>query len=182
MTFALLGGCQLRPTTLQTYTHPVEMTEWQLNGKLGYRTPNDGGSATFEWQQQPREGNIQFSGPLGFGSAELYWDSGRAELITPKQTYQARSPGELAWHLTGFWLPVSALEYWTRGLAWPGAAGEAQYNEENQLVQLEQLGWSLTFDRYTPIQGVTLPMRIKAAQNSNRFTLLIKEWHAGPTP
>ncbi|MEQ3722492.1 lipoprotein insertase outer membrane protein LolB [Alcanivorax sp.] len=174
-----LSACQLRPTTTAQFENPGQIQQWQMSGKLGYRTANDGGSATFDWRQQPQRGDIHFSGPLGFGSADLHWDSGRAELITAKESYQARSPGELAWHLTGFWLPVSALQYWARGLPWPGAPGDAEYDDQQRLISLEQLGWSLTFDRYEPIAGVTLPYRIKAQQNSNRFTLLIKDWQPG---
>ncbi|MQX54892.1 lipoprotein insertase outer membrane protein LolB [Alcanivorax sediminis] len=175
----ILVGCQTRPTATDTFTHPSQIERWQMDGKLGYRTENDGGSATFEWRQQPTRGDIRFSGPLGFGSAELRWDPGRAELITAKEQYQARSPGELAWHLTGFWMPISALQYWARGLPWPGAPGEARYDENEQLIQLEQLGWQLEFDRYQPVAGVSLPHRVKAQQDGNRFTLLIKQWAPG---
>ena len=175
----ILSACQTPTTEPTTFTHPSQIQGWKMEGKLGYRTANDGGSATFDWRQQPQRGDIHFSGPLGFGSADLRWDSGRAELITAKETYQARSPGELAWHLTGFWLPVSALQYWARGLPWPGAPADAEYDDQQRLISLEQLGWSLTFDRYAPIAGVALPYRIKAQQNSNRFTLLIKDWQPG---
>ncbi len=140
-----LSACQLRPTTTAQFENPGQIQQWQMSGKLGYRTANDGGSATFDWRQQPQRGDIHFSGPLGFGSADLHWDSGRAELITAKESYQARSPGELAWHLTGFWLPVSALQYWARGLPWPGAPSDAEYDDQQRLISLEQLGWSLTF-------------------------------------
>ncbi|ERP90668.1 molecular chaperone LolB [Alcanivorax sp. P2S70] len=175
----ILSACQTPTTELTTFTHPSQIQGWEMEGKLGYRTPNDGGSATFEWRQQPARGEIRFSGPLGFGSADLRWDTGRAELITAKEQYQARSPGELAWHLTGFWLPVSALQYWARGLPWPGAPGEASYDDLERLQSLEQLGWTLTFDRYETVAGVELPFRIKATQNGNRFTLLIKDWQPG---
>ena len=100
----ILSACQTPTTEPTTFTHPSQIQGWEMEGKLGYRTPNDGGSATFEWRQQPARGEIRFSGPLGFGSADLRWDTGRAELITAKEQYQARSPGELAWHLTGVWL------------------------------------------------------------------------------
>ncbi|MED5388325.1 MAG: lipoprotein insertase outer membrane protein LolB [Pseudomonadota bacterium] len=174
-----LSACQLRPTDTDTFTRPDQIQQWEMSGKLGYRTAHDGGSASFDWTQHPNRGQIRFSGPLGFGSADLRWDIGRAELITAKEQYQARSPGELAWHLTGFWLPVSALQYWARGLPWPGAPAESQRDEQGHLQRLQQLGWDLEFDRYGPVSGVTLPHRIKARQNGNRFTLLIKDWRPG---
>ena len=106
----LLSACQTRPVTTGDFTRPEQIKRWEMNGKLGYRTPEDGGSATFDWEQAPRHGAIHFSGPLGFGSAELTWRPGMARLETAKGQWQARSPGELAWHLTGFWLPVDWYE------------------------------------------------------------------------
>ncbi|MDX1802872.1 MAG: lipoprotein insertase outer membrane protein LolB [Alcanivorax sp.] len=175
----LLAACQHLPSGEQHYQTPNQIQQWQINGRLGYRTAHDGGSANFDWRQRPREGLIHFSGPLGIGSAELQWQSNLATLKTAKGTYQAGSPGELAWHLTGFWLPVSALQYWARGLPWPGAPASPTYDDGHQLCHLDQLGWSLDFDRYAPVAGVNLPHRIKARQQDNRFTLLIKNWLPG---
>lgn len=179
-TAALLAACQTVPPPDTHFTRAEQIQRWQMNGKLGYRTRDDGGSANFDWQQAPNHGAIHFSGPLGFGSAELTWQPGIATLETAKGNYQARSPGELAWRLTGFWLPVSALEYWSRGLVWPGAPAESDRNSDGNLIHLEQLGWSLEFDRYQPVGQVPLPHRIKASQDDNRFTLLIHEWRPLP--
>lgn len=176
----LLAACQSQPVVTTDFSRADQIQRWNMNGKLGYRTAEDGGSATFDWHQTPRHGEIHFSGPLGFGSAELTWRPGVARLRTGKGEWQARSPGELAWHLTGFWLPVSALEYWSRGLQWPGAPGEAQTNDAGQITHLQQLGWRLEFDRYENIGRVALPHRIKATQGEDRFTLLIREWQPLP--
>ncbi|SOC24801.1 outer membrane lipoprotein LolB [Alloalcanivorax xenomutans] len=175
----LLTACQQQPVSTD-YTRPDQILKWRMSGKLGYRTEADGGSATFDWHQTPRQGEIQFSGPLGFGSAELRWDPGLAHLRTAKGEWQARTPGELAWHLTGFWLPVSALEYWSRGLVWPGAPAQSDRDQAGNLITLNQLGWQLQFDRYQPVGRVTLPHRIKAEQDGNRFTLLIRDWRPLP--
>lgn len=177
---ALLSACQTQPVTSTDFTRAEQIQRWQMNGKLGYRTANDGGSASFEWQQAPGNGAIHFSGPLGFGSAELTWKPGLARLETSKGEWRARTPGELALHLTGFWLPVSALEYWSRGLEWPGAPAQRENDQDGQLAHLEQLGWRLEFDRYQPVGRITLPHRIKASQGDNRFTLLIREWRPLP--
>lgn len=107
----LLSACQQAPVAPTDFTRADQIQRWEMSGKLGYRTADDGGSASFDWQQAPRYGEIRFSGPLGFGSAELTWQPGMARLETSQGEWQARTPGELAWHLTGFWLPVSALEY-----------------------------------------------------------------------
>lgn len=176
-----LSACQQAPVAPTDFTRAEQIQRWAMSGKLGYRTADDGGSASFDWQQAPRYGEIRFSGPLGFGSAELTWQPGMARLETSQGEWQARTPGELAWHLTGFWLPVSALEYWSRGLAWPGAPAQSDQNENGRLSHLKQLGWELEFDRYQSVGRVALPHRIKARQGADSFTLLIREWQPLPT-
>mgnify|MGYP000851843535 FL=1 len=177
----LLSACQQAPVAPTDFTRADQIQRWEMSGKLGYRTADDGGSASFDWQQAPRYGEIRFSGPLGFGSAALTWQPGMARLETAQGEWQARTPGELAWHLTGFWLPVSALEYWSRGLVWPGAPARSEENDDGRLSQLSQLGWDLEFDRYEAVGRVALPHRIKARQGADSFTLLIREWQPLPS-
>lgn len=176
-----LSGCQTRPADAPAphFERAEDIDRWIIDARLGYRTADDGGSATVQWTQRPSDGHMSLSGPLGFGSATLEWKSGWAELTTSKGTFQARSPEELAWHLTGFWLPVSALTTWTRGLPWPYAPSETEYNEQGDLVSLNQLGWALTFDRYQQEAGVRLPHRIRGEQAENRFTFIIRDWQPG---
>lgn len=171
-----ISACQTPVSDSVHFSRAEQIRHWDISGRLGYRTRSDGGSASVDWQQRPAHGRLHFSGPLGFGSAKLNWDDQKALLKTRKGEFQARTPGELAWRLTGFWLPVAALEYWARGLPWPNVPSTPEYNDQEQLVALTQLGWSLTFDRYQTVAGVALPHRIKAVQNSNRFTLLVKNW------
>ncbi|MGB0538806.1 MAG: lipoprotein insertase outer membrane protein LolB, partial [Alloalcanivorax venustensis] len=78
----LLSACQQAPVAPTDFTRADQIQRWEMSGKLGYRTADDGGSASFDWQQAPRYGEIRFSGPLGFGSAELTWQPGMARLET----------------------------------------------------------------------------------------------------
>ena len=177
----LLAACQTPPVPQTHFTRADQIHRWHMNGKLGYRTAHDGGSANFDWREEPDNGVIHFSGPLGFGGAKLTWRPGQAVLNTSRGTYHASTPGILAWHLTGFWLPVSALEYWSRGLPWPDApkSGE-QRDKAGNLIHLRQLGWTLDFDRYRNDGKIALPHRIKANRGDDRFILLIDQWQPLP--
>ena len=161
----LLGACQTRLPVGPLPDSVDHLQNWNLSGRLGYRAGNDGGSASIDWRQRHPEGEIHFSGPVGIGSARLFWAPGSAEL---------------AWRLTGLWLPVEALQFWVRGLPWPDAPGEEQRNELGQLVALKQLGWSLTFSDYLSSGALTLPQRIRASHDDQRFTLVIRKWEPLP--
>lgn len=182
-----LSGCQLlRPAQDASSVFPAsvhDMSQWQLKGRFGYRAGNDGGSASMHWQQQQDNGNIHFSGPLGFGSAEIQWRPDYAALTNGKGTVEANDTASLAWRLTGLWLPVEALQYWVRGLPFPESDinGSADFNTQGQLSSLQQLGWQLDFERYESVSdGIVLPHKIRATQNDQRFTLIISEWALTP--
>lgn len=172
----VMSGCQRLPPAPMP-DHAEDLRSWQLSGRFGYRTGDDGGSASLSWEQQEERGDLYFSGPLGFGSAHIRWHPEGALLKTGKGEVSAAGPAELAWRLTGLWLPVEALEYWVRGLPWPGAGAQPQFGPTGQLEQLEQLGWQLEFDRYTAVEQLLLPFRIRARHGEQRFTLIIREWN-----
>ncbi len=175
-----LAACQTLQRDLGRDSRQA-LASWSLEGRLGYRSGNDGGSASFHWvQKNPDAGRIHFSGPMGFGSARLEWSPERARLEHGGDTVSAQSPSMLAWRLTGLILPVEQLRYWVRGLAAPQPAATRRKENDGRLSQLRQAGWQLTFDRYQNVTGLQLPHRIKAEQGDQRFTLLIQSWQPVP--
>lgn len=179
----LLAGCQT-PAPVPTGELPASaqaLINWNLKGRLGYRAGDDGGSASLDWRQRNLQGEIHFSGPMGLGSAEIRWAPGAAVLDTGKQRVEAGDTASLAWRLTGLWLPVEALEYWVRGLPYPQAEYQASHTEAGELAALEQLGWQLDFQRYDAVEGgATLPHKIRATREGQRFTLLVQAWEPLP--
>jgi outer membrane lipoprotein LolB len=175
-----LGACQSR-LPLGPLPDSVEaLHNWNLSGRLGYRAGNDGGSASVDWRQRHPHGELHFSGPVGIGSARLFWAPDGARLDTGREQFSAPSSAELAWRLTGLWLPVEALQFWVRGLPWPDAVWEEQRDEHGLLTRLQQLGWDLTFSDYQPTAGLTLPQRIRASHEDQRFTLVVRRWEPLP--
>lgn len=172
----ILGGCQQLPVGPMP-DDPRELEQWNLDARFGYRTAHDGGSASLTWRQRSEHGEMRLSGPLGFGSAHIVWHAdGTARLDTGKEQVSAASPAELAWRVTGVWLPVEALTWWVRGLAWPGAPAEPEFSDTGELVALRQLGWALRFDRHGDVAGLKLPFRVRANQGDQHFTLVIRDW------
>lgn len=176
----LLGACQSRLPDGPLPDSAEQLTRWQLSARLGYRVADEGGSAGLLWQQRDKQGQVRLSGPVGFGSAELRWSPQGAELDTGKERWQASSSLELAARLTGLLLPMEALTFWVRGLAWPDAPATASDDSNGQLATLDQLGWQLTFSQYQLYQGLALPGRIRAERAGQRFTLVVKSWRPLP--
>lgn len=178
-----LSGCRTVPPEPTTRLASAEaLQSWTMDGRLGYRSGDDGGSASFHWVQADRQqGSIHFSGPLGFGSARIGWTPEHAWLEQGNDRIEAAAPGLLAWRLTGLILPIERLLYWVRGMPAPGVpVQERETGENGHLASLRQAGWLLRFDRYQPVAGLTLPHRIKASHDEQRFTLVIHSWQPRP--
>lgn len=177
-----LAGCQTRPVVPDDlhFDDPEALQQWDLRARMGYRSTQESGSATLDWTQRRDEGQIRFSGPMGLGGARLDWDPRQATLDTGREQVTATTPAELAWRLTGLWLPVDALHYWVRGLPWPDARGQARHDDDGRLKELQQLGWVLRFDRYETVAGLALPHRIRATHGDDRFTLIVHDWRPQP--
>lgn len=171
----VLTGCQQLPVG-PVPDDPRELERWNINARFGYRTQADGGSANLTWKQRTEHGEMRLSGPLGFGSALISWQPGVARLDTGKEQISALSPAELAWRVTGVWLPVEALAWWVRGLAWPGAPADPEFNGAGELTALQQLGWELRFDRHSEVAGLKLPFRVRASRGDQHFTLIVRDW------
>ncbi|MES2825878.1 MAG: lipoprotein insertase outer membrane protein LolB [Pseudomonadota bacterium] len=160
---------------------------WQAIGKLGVKTPDDGGSATLRWQQQDTAYQIAFNGPLGQGNMSIEGEPGRVTFSggsNPPQS--AKTAEELMFNNTGWNIPVSQLAYWVRGL--PDPTKEVTHytlNAHGFIEKLDQAGWKITYGEYINTQNlneiIAMPGRITAEYREMRLTLLIREWKLGGT-
>lgn len=190
----LLTGCSTQPRSGNTLGHtPLEQQQeqlrriytWQIDGKLGVRSPYESGTASLKWQQFPRAYNIHISGPLGHKRMQVQGEDGKVSLHRSGQpSISADNAEELLLQATGWGLPVSQLSYWVRGLPAPGAPVDKLETDANGLVNhLQQQGWDITYLAYTPQayldSQLLMPSRIQAVNNELRLTLVIRNWQLG---
>jgi outer membrane lipoprotein LolB len=185
----ILSACSLQqtdisaPTDWQAYQLRVsQLNDWTVVGKLGFRAPDSGGSATVNWQQQQSSFQLQLSGPLGVGSATISGNQQIAEMLYKDQLYR-QTPEQLAAKLTGVPLPVNALSWWARGLPSPiqAAASSLSTSPDGYASSFEQAGWQLSFSRYAETDAGSLPGKISGTYQSSddrrySFKLVISDW------
>ena len=170
------------PSTEDPHAAPEYTTEdlqqWQVQGKLGIRVPGDSGSVYFNWKQGNDDFAIHLSGPLGQGSSWLHGNEHRVSLQQGNREPVYADNMEALMHSTLGWaLPVSELYFWIRGIPAPDIAVTHQaYNDANRLVQLQQQGWQLTFERYRQTSNLHLPGKLIAKRDNIKLTFIIKNW------
>lgn len=180
----LLGACAHQPieTTAisdwqQFAARQQQLTDWRLEGKLGFRAPDDSGSAFIDWQQQQQLFDLHLSGALGFGATRLSGSPEHVVMTRGDDTLAATNSTELTYQLLGMALPVESLTYWVKGIPDPNTPVLTQSHGDNgELTELQQAGWQLTLSRYQQHGDWLLPGRISGQRNGVSFKLIIKEW------
>ena len=94
---------------------------------------------------------------------------------TKGQIITANSLPEIMQEQLGWQLPVTALQYWVRGLIAPGAS-QAHYNTFGLLSQLKQNGFLVRFDRYQRKGQYDLPSILTITGHQLKIKLVIKQW------
>lgn len=180
----LFSGCARQPL------QPVDSWEehraqisalqnWQINGKLGAKLPEDSGSARLRWHQEPENYRIDLSGPFGQGRMIITGEPGLVKLRQSGEApLEAASAEELIHQSTGWRLPVDQLLYWVRGIPAPDSRPKAmKKTAQGLLAELEQEGWQLNYSEYRLVDNRwLLPERIVARHREIRLTLVIHQW------
>jgi outer membrane lipoprotein LolB len=185
VTVFFLCGCSTQPTVTLADTanwkqHSAQITElnqWQVDGKLGFKSAGQGGSANITWSQSQQQYELVLSGPFGAGSAVIRGNDRLAYLHRDNQT-DTDLPEQLALRLTGLPIPVDALSWWARGLPSPNrdAATNLLTSADGTAAGFSQAGWQLTFSRYSSTLNGNLPGKIVGQLGDHSFKLLISRW------
>lgn len=156
-----------------------QMTHWKLKGAVAVHTPEDGGSASLDWQQNNQTYTISLFGPFGANAVQISGKPGWVTLQTSEgKEFSARNPEELLYAQLGWKLPVSHLFYWTRGLPVPSLEARSEFDEYHRLVRLRQQNWEIWFKQYAVFNQRELPTKIVLKHPQLNIKLVIYQWGA----
>lgn len=184
----LLPGCATSPPSLPETASAwaarqarlAQLTAWQVEGRIGVISGQEGWHATFQWvQQEASNYRIDLIGPLGQGRVIIESDGQEVRVQTQNgQSWAAPDPDDLLEQTLGVRLPVKGLQYWVRGLPAPGPAPVLQTDTHGRLARLEQNGWIIEYLIYAPasILKLDLPERIIAQHQDLSVKLVIEQW------
>ena len=179
-----VSGCSTIPnidSTRQTWQeHQVkaqEIVNWHIKGKLGFKSSNQGGSASIDWVQREKQYQISMSGPFASGRATIKGDERVAQMQRGKQ-YYSDAPQDLALKLTGLSLSVNDLVWWAKGIPSPHRPliKNLKLTPNGVATEFEQDGWQLIFPRYQVTGQGNLPNKIIGQRGQQSFTLVISSW------
>lgn len=186
------AGCQqvTKPTqTTQVVEAPAEATstestpslqkpsnQFDLQGKIGVKTPKQSGSAFYTWSQDQENFNIQLNGILGIGKTIIEGKSGEVTLNSTKTgLISAENPEELLEKATGWVAPITHIINWVQ--AFPATENaQIQRDTSQRIAQLVEDGWVVDFsynDKATLPNKLILKQTLENDQE-NRITMVIQ--------
>ena len=176
-TSLFITGCQ---PFVQPPAHVSQQVEaenqFNLQGKIGVRTPHQSGSAFFTWVQQQQQFDIELSGILGVGKTQISGQPGQVTLNSAKTgLIYAESPEELLEQATGWQAPITHLVDWVQ--ARPATVNaQIQKDPQQRPTQFIEDGWTVDLS-YNDSASLPNRLILKQALESgqeNRITMLIQ--------
>jgi len=183
----LVGCVRVSTQTSQTTYHSIspkqrqqtaaKITSWNITGAFSVVRNQKALLANYQWRQSGKQFIIQIAGALNIAATTLM---GRPGHVTLRQSaakvFQASSAEVLMQQQLGWYVPVSYLKYWIRGLSAPGRH-KATFDRYGHLIALKQQGWTIDFSKYQTNQGVDLPKMLRLSRPRLRVKLVVKQWH-----
>lgn len=153
------------------------LTRWSASGKLAIRTEAQSQSANMDWQQDGHNTHILLTGPMGLGATAIESDRNTLQVSRNGDTKTFDISSTAASEATIGWdLPLQELPYWIRGLPSPKTPIEGQVFQQNLLQQLQQQGWTITYENYALFNHFTLPTRVTIERSNTRARIIIRKW------
>lgn len=176
-----LSACRTAPVT--TIDWPAEkkarqeLSVWELAGRAAVATADNGWSAGIRWSQEGAASELNLSGALGIGGVRVRSDGQAFTIDTSKGEHiEAPDASEALARTLGVELPVHNLRFWLLGVPAPQTPAVESFDAQGRLQQLEQDGWTGTFDRYVLQGGRWLPGRVQMRQGDGRIRVVISRW------
>ncbi|SBS26752.1 Outer-membrane lipoprotein LolB precursor [Marinomonas spartinae] len=177
---SLLSACSM----FQTAPKPPApksvqaITQWDTEGRVGIRTPNDAVSGNFNWHESPTEFSLNIYGPFGQGATKLSGVNGKkVTLAYEDKTIVGKDAASLLKQKLGWEFPVNQVTYWMRGLPYPYTPYQSKRNPKTHLLeQLQQDGWKITYKKFSKVEGLQLPQTMQVARPPYRVNLIITDW------
>lgn len=182
----LLTGCaifQPKSTTTpinQTQAAVKKLKNWQLKGKLIFKSPEEKFSASLNWAQQQQNTDIRLTTFLGISILKLKQSEQQAKLEYDGNTYQADNAAQLLAKHTNLHWPIDQMQEWIKGVSTtPGQM--IQYNQNQQISQITLLDnhgnpWQLKYPQYMAVehQGKSYQLPKQVRLQNQQMTIIIK--------
>lgn len=189
----LLSGCISMRVPETTNSYQVEsaqsrqmklqkMTHWHTSGAFSIQYQKKSDIANFGWLQSAlNRYDIKISSALALYQLKIIGNKQSVALIkNGSQPIYAKTPEALLQKTVGWYLPITPLQYWYRGLPAPKSFGSYQttFDRYGHLLTLQQAGWFVRYAAYQHVAsvGTDLPQSIQLRHDDLIVKIVTKKW------
>lgn len=152
------------------------VTNWSFTGKVSIKTADLAENARLRWSQGPEILRLEISGPMGLKPI-LFERQGTDLRVFKDQQWQTLDSETNALEAQLGWpLPLHLLPWWLRGLPAPAVEINGRTLVNGRLESLQQAGWTLLYEAYAMVDGISLPSRIRFQRQDVSGKILLKRW------
>lgn len=153
---------------------------WEIRGRLGLQTEQNGGTMDIIWQQAEQEYSIYLIAALGAGTYHIQGNDRFADIRYPDGRTQTIDDVENIFSSAlDIDLPVSAIKDWIRGMpAESMPVDTIEWNSKGLLHRLKQSGWNVEMNKYTG-SNILLPHALYLSRDDDDnldIRLLLRQW------
>ena len=157
-----------------------QILSWEIRGRLGVQTKENGGSLDLIWKQSVDEFSIRLIAPLAAGNYHIQGESEYAKIRYPDgSSNNIENIDDIFLTSLEVDLPTSAIKDWVRGLpASELPVDEIQWNEQGLIKRIKQSGWNVEMNKYTGTE-ILLPHAIYISRDDDEdmdIRLLLRLW------
>lgn len=157
-----------------------QIKSWEIRGRLGLQTEDNGGTMDLIWKQSVDEFSIRLMAPLGSGNYLIQGDKDFAEIRYPDGYKQiVDNVDDIFVLILEVNLPATAIKDWIRGLpAGELSVEQTSWNDQGLLNRIKQSGWNVEMTKYTGSK-ILLPHAIYLSRDDDPeldIRLLLSQW------
>lgn len=154
-----------------------QMQSWTAEGSVSIQQADKANIASLQWHQDYRHYQFALFGPLGFGRVEITGEPGIITLTqSNKPPISAATPELLMRSQLGWYMPLSNLYFWARGLPAPGISAKKTFDTYHHLTKLQQAGWTIEYPEYMSVDQIDLPRKIELSAGKLKIKWVVRTW------
>jgi outer membrane lipoprotein LolB len=170
---------QSQPSAINKLSNLSEVEYWCMTGRSAAKYEGSGWQAGVRWCREKHKITLELTGPMGINAAILSYRYGELWIQDGSdQLSISHQPEQMLRSRLGFFVPLTALNFWLLGKAEPGRVNHQQYNQ-GLLDVLTQHGWRIEYDKYSSVNGYRLPKKIRLTRDAVSLKIVVDEWRLG---
>lgn len=159
------------PPWPQRQSQLSRLTTWQVQGRVNARYYDEAHTPRIRWQQRGTDYTIRLWGTLNAGATLIEGQPGQVRFEQGNTVRTAARPEDLILEQLGYELPVSELNDWIKGLPVVDAPHQLQLGDRNEVVRLQQAGWTLDYLDHREVGSWLLPRRVRMVRDDEPISL-----------